>query len=48
MTIFWDCEGVLLLDFLPGSTTISGPYYASLLHRLRPSIREKRHEELTA
>ena len=40
MTI-WHCEGVLLGDFLPCGTTINGPYYASLLHRLCSSIREK-------
>ena len=33
MTIFCNCEGVLLVDFLPHGTTINDPYYASLLHR---------------
>ena len=41
MTIFWDCEDVRLVDFLPHGTTINGPYYALLLHQLRSSIREK-------
>ena len=41
MTTFWDCEDVFLVDFLPRSTTINSPYYASLLHQLHSSIREK-------
>ena len=41
MTIFWDREGVLLVDFLPCGSTINDPYYASLYHRLRFSTREK-------
>ena len=40
-TIFGDCEGVLLVDFLPCDTTINDSYYASLLHRLCFPIREK-------
>ena len=46
MTIFWDRQGVLLVDFLPRGTTINGLHYASLLHRLRSTISEKRREEL--
>ena len=41
MNIFWDCKDVLLVDFLLHGITINGSYYASLLHRLRSSIREK-------
>ena len=47
MTIFWGCKGVLLVDFLPRSTTINGPYYASFLHQLRSFIREKQYRKLT-
>ena len=46
MSIFRDCDGVLFVDFLPCGTTINGPYDASLLHRLRSSIWEKRREKL--
>ena len=46
MSIFWNCEGIFLVDFLPRSTTINGPYYASFLHRLRSSIRKKRSGKL--
>ena len=42
MLIFWDCKDVLLVDLLPRSTTtINGPYCASLLHPLGSFIQEK-------
>ena len=41
MTVFLDCEGVLLVDFLAHGTKINDPYYASLLYQLRSSIRKK-------
>ena len=47
ITVFWDCKGVLLVNFLSRGTIINGPYYASFLHRLRSSIREKCHKKLT-
>ncbi len=42
MIIFWDKDGVLLIDYLPRGTTINGPYYASIIERLRSAILEKR------
>ena len=30
-TVFWDAKGVIMLDFLPKRSTITGVYYASLL-----------------
>ena len=47
MTVFWDCQGVVLLDFLPHKRTITGDYYASLLHKLRDAIKAKRRGKLT-
>ena len=46
ITIFWHCEDVLLVDFLPCCTTINGPYYASFPCWLRSSIREKHRRKL--
>lgn len=46
-TIFWDCEGILLIDFKETNTTVNGQYYAALLHKLRDCIREKRRGKLT-
>ena len=30
-TVFWDAQGVIMLDFLAKKRTISGAYYANLL-----------------
>ncbi|GBP34508.1 Histone-lysine N-methyltransferase SETMAR [Eumeta japonica] len=39
-TIFWDSEGVLLIDYLPKGTTMNGQYYANLLAQARDSRTE--------
>jgi len=41
-TIFWDAEGVLLIDFMPHKVTVTGVYYGDLLHKLLLAIKEKR------
>ena len=46
MIIFQDCEGVLLVDFLPCSIATNGPYYGSFFHRSRSSTRKKHHGKL--
>ena len=30
-TVFWDAQGVIMLDFLAKKSTITGAYYANLL-----------------
>ena len=39
--IFWDRYGILLAEYLPDGTTISGSYYASITERLCSAILEK-------
>ena len=34
-TVFWDAKGMIMLDFLPRRSTITGVYYANLLDQLR-------------
>ena len=46
-TVFWDAKGVIMLDFLPKRSTITGVYYANLLDQLRTVIREKRRGKLS-
>ena len=46
-TVFWDVKGVIMLDFLPKRSTITGVYYANLLDKLRTAIREKRRGKLS-
>ena len=31
-TVFWDAQGVIMLDFLAKKSTITGAYYANLLN----------------
>jgi histone-lysine N-methyltransferase SETMAR len=45
-TIFWDSQGVILIDYMPHKTTITGLYYAVLLGRLREAIKNKRRGKL--
>ena len=48
MTVFWDCHGVLLLDFLPHKQTVTGAYYATLMGQLREQVKRLRRGKLTA
>ena len=47
MIIFWDKNDVLLTQYLPRGTTINGPYYASIIERLRSVILEKGHGKVS-
>ena len=46
-TAFLDAKVVIMLDFLPKRSTITGVYYAILLDHLRIAIREKRRGKLS-
>ena len=46
-TVFWDAKGVIMLNFLPKKSTITGAYYANLLDQLRTAIRGKRRGKLS-
>lgn len=45
-TIFWDSEGILLIDYLPKGTTMNGQYYANLLGQAREAVVQKRRGKL--
>ncbi|UYV82869.1 hypothetical protein LAZ67_22001161 [Cordylochernes scorpioides] len=47
VSVFWDSEGVLLLDFLNKGQTITGDYYANFVKQLREAIKEKRRGKLS-
>jgi len=47
VTIFWDCKGVLLVDYLPRKTTMCGTYFGEVLRNLREAVKEKRRGTLT-
>lgn len=46
-SIFWDADGILLIDFLERGHTVTGEYYSNLLRQLRAAIIEKRRGKLT-
>nr|XP_033774750.1 histone-lysine N-methyltransferase SETMAR-like [Geotrypetes seraphini] len=41
-TVFWDSQGIILIDYLAKGKTTTGAYYASLLDRLKDELKEKR------
>lgn len=41
-SVFWGVKGIILVEFLPKNTTVTGRYYAEQMHRLRNAIKEKR------
>jgi len=47
-TLFWDEKGLLLLEFMPQKTTITGQTYANTITALRGAIKEKRRGKLSA
>jgi hypothetical protein len=40
-SIFWDEDGILLIDYLPKGPTINAKYYLSLLVQLKDILKEK-------
>ena len=46
-SVFWDADGILLIDYLQKGQTIDGTYYASLLTQLPEKIKIKRRGKLT-
>jgi len=45
-TIFWDSEGLLLMDYLPPKKTITGQYCAEIRIKLHDTIKQKRRGKL--
>ena len=45
-TVFWDSEGVVLVDFLEGKKTVTGAYYVEVLRKLRAKLAKKRPGKL--
>ncbi|XP_063387179.1 histone-lysine N-methyltransferase SETMAR-like [Cydia fagiglandana] len=45
-TVFWDCDGILLIDYLEKGSTINALYYADLVRQVRQAIVEKRRGKL--
>jgi histone-lysine N-methyltransferase SETMAR len=46
-SVFWDSEGVLMIDYLERGKTVTSVYYAELIRTLCKAIKEKRRGKLT-
>ena len=46
-SIFWDQDGILLIDYLPKGQTVNAEYYLSLLVQLKDILKEKRRGKFT-
>jgi len=46
-SIFWDQDGILLIDYLPKGQTINAEYYSPLLVQLKDILKEKRRRKFT-
>ena len=40
-TVFWDSKGIILIDYKPAGTSITGEYYANVIKQLRVAIKKK-------
>jgi len=45
-SIFWDQDGIFLIDYLPKGQTINAEYYSSLLVQLKDILKEKRRKKV--
>ena len=46
-SIFWDQDGILLINYLPKGQTINAEYYSFLLVQLKDILKEKRRGKFT-
>jgi len=46
-SIFWDQDGILLIDYLPKGQIINAEYYSSLLVQLNDILKEERRRKFT-
>jgi len=46
-SIFWDQDGIILIDYLPKGQTVNAEYYSSLLVQLKDTSKEKRRGKFT-
>ena len=47
VSVFWDSESVLMIDYLERGKIVTGVYYAELIRKLRSAIKEKRRGNLS-
>jgi len=47
VSVIWDQDGILLIDYLPKGQTINAEYSSSLLVQLKDTLKEKHHGKVT-
>lgn len=45
-TFFWDCKGIVMIDFLEKGSTINSEYYSFLLIKVKEKLKQKRPGKL--
>ena len=45
-SVFWDSEGIIMIDYLAKGETVTSEYYVRLLNKLRAEIKSKRRGKL--
>jgi len=45
-TVFWDAEGIVLIDYLEHGSTITETYYTDLIEKVRAALKDKRRGKL--
>ena len=49
ITVFWDCDGMIMIDYLPQGATINSAYYSNLIKNdLRAALKHRRRGKLSA
>ena len=43
-TVFWDSKGIILIDYKPAGTSITGEYYANVIKQLRVLLKKNEGE----
>ena len=46
-SVFWDTEGIIMIDYLEKGQTINGEYYSNELRQLRENLKVKRRGKLS-
>ena len=47
-TVFWDSKWIILIDYKPAGTSLTGEYYANVIKQLWVAIKEKQRGKLAA
>ncbi|GFS22856.1 transposase [Elysia marginata] len=46
LSSFWDCDGIIMTDYMEKGKTVTGEYYSGLLKRLRSELARRRRGKL--